>query len=1299
MGRNFKILTAVLVSFYGIYLFIIPALLNMPQVSKYVTQTIQNEINIPVNISNPHFKTGILPSIKIKADKISVSDDNNKNVLVIDKPYIDIELLPLIFKNLYINKLTAENAYADFNISKNLILKLGNYNIKDIRLPYSLKKYNANIAKYKINLTDTYTNNTTVISSQNGLATTFRDNKNVSLKTNTFICTGKKSALINIDGNLQLPFKNIDTDKIILNGYIQNLDLSDFSPYINYFSKGEYKRSSGVINFTSKTSKYSNRKNILMNLNIKDFGIYQQDSAKSIFFKEKLKATSVLQFTKRTLTIKSVSVSGKNIAAFISGKISDINSNNPKQNLNITVNKSRTETIISLLPGSETLSPDINLYLLKKSPLYGDIIGNLHIEGDTKTPNINGNILISNSYLIKPIKNTAGATIKLNFADDILNLYVNVPISKNQNVWVKGPVELYGNKYADLKITSTKAVDLATAEFVLNPLHEILHFLIGPVPVMKLDGKGLIDLRVTGNTKNPHAFGWFKFYNTTASFNDVHNMILKNGSGILTFKNLDTVFKTKSATLNGRPVSVDGTCNLFGDFDFKVKTSKQNPNNIIKIVQTSPMLKDISNLIAEIENASGLADLQLNITGHVKDPKDMKFLKNVFAKGNLKLTNSSFKIKSAPAKISKVNGTVGFNNTDAKIDMKGYINNSSILIIGKIKDSIADMKISSNKFHAGDIFAFLPKNIKLPYRTDLNNIISSFVASYKGSVTKIDTNKIFIKGKIYSNKAYNPNLLVSNSSFELKNSSFKINKLYGKIRNYPYFLSLNIKNAFDKDIKVNGNIKINQLDVSIINDIIEILPTNISKKISDYKDLSGNVNLSAKIENNNIRAYSTLDNVSFYYVPKNMKFSIISGNIFINNENINLNKLNSKLGGMPILINGKVSNIYKNPYLNLYINAKPSQDFIDSYVNNKMVYPLKIKGDLNLTSYAKGYLKDLNTKSKLSLTPNSSIYYMGSTLGDIENSVVLNINSNYSKNHIKLNSLEYDKIIESQNNEPFANHQLIASGDIYLLKDNLVRLKNLKVKTLTPTDAKIFNIVFKKPIMKQGIFTTNLVVNGKSNDLKAIGKINVTSVDMPFYNSTIRDISMDLKPEKILVTLKGEILSNDISFNGIMKNKLSAPFVVEDVKVKLHDLNIDTITDALRDYEVESTQTKTTSAIQNLDLSQFIIRNAEVFADKVKMKNISATNFEANGSLNNKMLLTIDKYKFNIAQGKVSGDSYYNLLSHQIGMKMHAENANAQMLSEALFDLKNQIYGSVTGDIDLTCNGKSHKKMYANTSR
>ena len=54
--------------------------------------------------------------------------------------------------------------------------------------------------------------------------------------------------------------------------------------------------------------------------------------------------------------------------------------------------------------------------------------------------------------------------LKLNFTGKYVNFDVDVPAGGIERVWVKGGVELYNVKYADMRIWSTNQVDLATAE-------------------------------------------------------------------------------------------------------------------------------------------------------------------------------------------------------------------------------------------------------------------------------------------------------------------------------------------------------------------------------------------------------------------------------------------------------------------------------------------------------------------------------------------------------------------------------------------------------------------------------------------------------------------------------------------------------------------------------------------------------------------------------------------------------------------------------------------------------------------
>lgn len=143
--------------------------------------------------------------------------------------------------------------------------------------------------------------------------------------------------------------------------------------------------------------------------------------------------------------------------------------------------------------------PDFNLYKLKKYVFYGDGEGKVKFTGQGNRPNVKGFVKLRDAYLIHPMKGApANASVDLDFKGQEMFLDVFVPAANNQNVTVKGKVKIDGSKYSELDIKSTDAVPLAPAQEILNPLHEILKFQLGPVPIMKIAGIGNINMRSAG---------------------------------------------------------------------------------------------------------------------------------------------------------------------------------------------------------------------------------------------------------------------------------------------------------------------------------------------------------------------------------------------------------------------------------------------------------------------------------------------------------------------------------------------------------------------------------------------------------------------------------------------------------------------------------------------------------------------------------------------------------------------------------------------------------------------------------
>lgn len=1302
MGRNLKLLitTFSLTVLYGIYYWGIPAVVNMPSRTDFIEKTVLKETGYKVSLTNPSVKMGLLPAVWIKADNFAVLNDDNSKALNINNPYISVKLLPLIFKNIDIKHLSADSINVNLIFTKDSKLMLGQYLLttppkSQLKLKHAVVK----IGDYNVNLDDKLQNKKINLDGKYLNVNNFIENKHVDLSTIAELTAGNKKAYIQADIDLKLPLNRISDDQLEVSGHVINLDLSDFSPYAKAISKDQIKSLSGIVNITANTALTAdNHKQVKTKLIVKNLGIFKDDIASSIHCKDKLVIKTDINTIKNGIEINEMKITGKGISAFSSGKVTRLNAKIPTVDLKVNINKSRAENIISILPGEPDLSPDIDLLLLKQTGFWGDVMGNLEVKGKADYPNVYGNILVSNAYVLKPIPNAEKAIIKLSYTGDKMNLDVTVPTGGNQAVYVKGPVNLDKDRNAELNITSTERVDLKTAQIVLNPLHDILHFDIGPVPVMDINGKGGINLYVTGNKKNPHGWGKFWFDDAKVSFIDIKNMTLTNGSGVLEFNNQDTVFKTKSAKLNGKPITVNGTCSLLGNLNFNVLTNGQDIENLLKIVKTSPMLADIQKLLETVENGKGPVNFKLNLTGQVKDPKDIVFNKNLFAKGNIDLFSNTIKIKGMPVAISQTSGNIKFDNLNADFNLTSNLNKSQLNIDGKIKDLFANVKVVSNKFNLGDGIKTLPPNTVVPYQNDISSINTSFIAKYNGSIENIEYNKLNLKGKIYSNKGAKSNLIVDNSSFELVNSYFKLPMLKGTFKNSPFNITAFVNDAFSQDRIVNGNCKINSLDLNLINDsaVQILLPPETAKELKNIDFLKGKVNLSARIRNNSLNAYTVLDDISLVYKPKHMKITINSGNMFLKNDLLNLNKINAQLGKMPLFIDGKIANVQKNPDLNLYINAKPNQEFFDQFFNNNALYPIKLKGDAILSTKASGTLDNLNTKSELKLQENSSLYYMGASIGDIENPVRITVDNTYTPDRIRINNLQYDKIILSQNNKPFVTPQLNASGTMQLLSDNNVGFNNFKIKTQSPTDAKIFNIIFRKPFMKQGVFTSDLVLNGTSISPRIKGKLDITSIDIPFFDSTIRDVNLDFKNDKIVITSRGTVLTNDVHLDAVMKNKLTPPYIIEDINVKLADLNINKITDTLRDIEAEATRNPSLSStnIQPFDISQLIIQKADIQAEKIKVRNINADDFTANLNLNKDGIVDVNKFKFNIAEGSVVGNFKHNIKNHKTNLDINLDKANALIMSEALFDLKGQVYGSVNGNFNLSCTGDNQENCF-----
>ena len=913
-----------LIGFYVFWLGIFPQIAVRSVL--VICQNLSHNTKYKIEVVNPKIRTDILPVMRVYADRISVASKKDVFSANIENFKIKFRLLPLLSGNLHVNSLRMSSVELSADLKQEVELDKDFFNRLDkTRIIFD----SASIGNFNVLLRQKDAKRPIVYSGKDFLYK--MKNRYLAFRVKSVLEMDGTKSSANID--LYLP-RNNNPDKTVFDAEVKNLNISPFRIYFKHYLPKDLKELLGTINIDAD-------KNTLQ-MDFKNCAGIMEDSAKSIIFPETLSVKSRFKINQHCIKLESADIASKNISAYVEGKINDyLGKSKPSFDLNLRVNKSKVEDFVKILPPFKV--EDLDAYKLKKYKFYGDTIANITIKGRMPEPDINGNIYISNGILTKPIPNaSSGATIKIKLTGRYANFDVNVPAGKTEKVTVNGGVELYNVKYSDIYVKSTQNVSLPSAEDVVNPLHEILNFIIGPVPIIHVpEGTGNIDINVKGNRKNPHVWGTLNFYNAAVYFKEMPDLELKNADAELTFNDQNAFFTTKKGLVNGKDFKISGICDLSGKFDFDAVSQNQPVGNMYKALQTAALVPDIQKMLPPLDMADGLMDLAVKVYGTVKFIEDLNFGENTFAKGEINLKNDKFSLQGVD--VENTNGNIKFDNLSADADIKASILNTPMSVKAKVKNDIADLLLNIPRFNPN---SFIPdKNTAekqyLPF--------VSLFAKYKGNIKKIEFEKLNFNAKILES---NPRSRVKFNSGEIYaiDNKLQIKSLSGYIDTpaNSFFADLKISEAFSSKPEASGTFKVKSPDITVFNEFLHlnIFPEKLKENFDKFSLKQGKVDINCRINNNKLNTDLDLSNSGFMYLPLELPLNIINGNLSIRNNVLKLNKINILADDMPILADGEIKDIFDRPNFNVYINSKPKQEFIDKYINKNRLYPLKIKGDI-----------------------------------------------------------------------------------------------------------------------------------------------------------------------------------------------------------------------------------------------------------------------------------------------------------------------------------------------------------------
>lgn len=1273
---------------------------------------LQAKTSATVNMNG--LKYSALPdfSLKVTASKINVSQDD-KIVVALSNPQIKLNILPLILNKLYVNSVFADDIKlniireknGEFNILRLLPNKLRNKTFPDV------KKLRVNIKNYKITYKDENINYFLAIKGKYFNVNEFVTNKKIDLNAQGEISSSTNTAepanfTTDIISTLPLE-KNLT--KCNFNITLKNLDLAAFSPLTSYIKNSNIVKLEGKINAEIKTKPDANGKKIIGKIQSKNFNISENLPENSTYLKEKADINFDTNLISNTLVLNDFRLKTIYHDLKIAGKIEKINTKKPLLDLKVKLYNDINSMIYTLVP-SEIEYENRMISKIKKYKPKATVNGEITLKGDAVEPDIEGEFYTNNLFIDLPVANEAQAKLKLVFLKDKLRILADVVPNSGSFVTVDGILNMYGEKSGIFDVKSGQNVKLTVTRAVLMPIQDAFSLNFGILNHLFVDnGAGDAQLHISGTRTDALVDGRLNFHDGTAFMEGINSQV-NNVSGYLNFKGKNADFSTTNAVIKNDKVKIYGTADLFGAYDIKIESDSIKTDTLLNILKTSPLIKPLVEQVKEInliKDIKGLSQIKLNVKGKMEDTKALVDLSSADYNGELQIKNNeaglvglAFPLKIhasnitfAPQKIVLSANTQILNsllNVDAKIKentVKVYANSKKISIRDLIV--IADHKGFSKKIFGGNI----PQNA----------LYATFNAVYDNNSREIDPNKLILNASVFCNEnaAKTASQTSAQGTVIVKNGTADVNKLHLNLLNSSVTINGKIKSIFTKkpDYILDFNLK--NVDISSLNTLskYKILDSDIKKILNAYENYSGSVSGWLKLRKTGINGKLFVRNIGFTHKKMQMPLAISNMDMLFKNNSLFINSMNSTIDNIPVFMKLRVDNITATPSIHGYITSNIYPSFVNKYINANLGYPLKLKGEMRIKSYFNGNFDTMKSSTIINLPAGSNLSYMGASFDeeDFEREIKADIIQN--KNQINIVNASFAKYISSQNGTMTKYPYISASGKI-TLQPQLVTFNNLRVKTHAKTSSKFFNILFKKSVLKYGDFDCNLNINGTSAEPKILGFIKFRNLDIPLYETVVKDIFADFTQNKIALKVLGTVYDTNITAMATLNNSLNSPYRIKKVNIKADYLNLDTIFASMSKVTMHNPQTFHATANNELlpyfDPSELLIDKGLISAKKILIKGFPAIDLQAHFKQTSDKILHIDNFDFTIAEGTISANGYYDFKTDKLSGDCIAKSIDANQFSQIFLNIKNQIYGALNGTVNFTTHGKTPTERLEN---
>lgn len=1268
-----------------------------------------------------NFKLETTPTLGVvlSVDELIISEPGNESVILdIKNGRLGVRLVPLLFKKIAVTSITASNINLEGRRDKDGNINLLKYFGKKGEYRFDIKKTHLNIGKYNLRLNDEALGNIITVEGDTFSANRIDRDKYLSFVTYGKISLEQKlSPKINVSDyklilNSRMPIvKNTLKKDFKIDAEIKNLELEPYSQYLKLIKNLGIREAKGSVNL--KITNGASKVPLFLEADFNDlfFSFICNGKFSTIKSDGEGKLTANFNTEGNTLLkIENAAFNSPGLSAYVKGKIQGYQKQNPVFDIDAELKDSQASALISLLPDC-IKTPEDSIRKLKQYKGNGNIDGKIKVTGSFPALKIFGKLSFDEVRFEDEDPETHSGEGFCEFKGNNLALNLRVNLPNSQYVDIIGVSEMFGKPKANFKIISTPDIDARIAHTVAVKAKDVIGFQLGPLPIMKVSGVGEINLETNGTKEKATVNGFFNLKGINASLNGI-NTTAANTRGKLEFKDHNVIYDNLNTTIEGAPAKISGRASNSGKVDITFDISKMKLADGIKISLTSPMTKDLLKSMQLVKNIQGEGNIKLNIKGEVRNfrkiAENTENLASSF-EPTLKLEFLGADTLVEPnIEVKNLRGTVDYNK-DFKLKLNGRMYNSNFELDGTTEPlkqngqniQKIDLNFNSKDFAFNDFLNFLENGLQASYKPEQAALIDfakkldmSFAPkiNLRGEVPfdgkTVDLRKVQLEGMAFGLNPQTSSVRFNSGNIKFKGQKVLLETLNVSLWGANIICQGNVDKIFDHNQIANLKIQLRRFPLARLNaqENLTNLPEEVKKILSDFEDFKGFISGNIEVVNNKYGGGFSFANISALHKPKKTNLELKSGEIKMTDNRLNLHALNIAYGQLPVYLDANISNINTaNPFIDASFSTNISEEAADTIINQNLTYPVKIKGELVVKGKMKGTVDNYNIIGNAVLNPQADISYMGAGFGDIDTKREFSLNANFKKDRLRIHNMGYMKYLSSQNNRLTPHPIVRMSGGVYL-KGTEPYFDNFAIRTQNQAPAGLFNIAFKKSILKQGNFSCDLNLNGNAADPLIMGNISFDGLNIPLYNSEIKQAAFNLKRDVVSGTLTGQGLKSDIKITTEIKNSAKLPLTFKKLDIESKKVSLDKI---LEEMAFISSMQKNPGVVISsnqiiLNPADIVIEEGRYQAEEVNFHKIKARNLDTKFSQDSAARFKVDNLTFDIAGGQIVSTGTYEFDKARLNLNSQIKDCEANVLSEGFLGIKDQLFGKMNGEMTLS---------------